>query len=376
LIIGRLLANKGRSSNAFTALALNTVRASFRNRVALFFTLGLALLFMIIFGELFGGSNFKVNFGIVDNDNTKTSHAFISTLSSVNGVTTETNSESTERDRLKHNNVDMVVVIPQGFEAALAPGSSTHATVQTIASSLASANVSAGQQFLSGVLTGFIQYKTGSSPPVKLAQPQTESVNQVSGIDYFLPAMLAYIVLQSGINFVAITLVDLRARGVLRRLRATPATPFQVLSAQIVGGMLTVFLQILILIAAGKLLFQAHTYGSWLVLAVPLIIGTAAFVGIGFMLTSAARTSEAARGLASFVAFPMMFLSGVFFPVTDLPGWLQTLVHILPLTWLTDALHQVMNDGAGLSDIGVDCLVLAGWAVVMISVATWRFRWD
>jgi len=375
LIVGRLLANRGRSS-PFRALALNTVRASFRNRVALFFTLGLAVLFMIIFGELFGGTSFKVTYGIVDNDNTKTSQAFVSALSSVNGVTTEEKSESTERDRLKHNNIDMVVVIPHGFEAALAPRAEATATVQTVASSLTSANVSVGEQVLNAVLTGFIQKQTHTSPPITLAQPQTEAVNQVSGIDYFLPAMLAYIVLQTGINFVAITLVDLRARGVLRRLRATPASPFQVLSAQIVGGMLTVFLQIVILILLGTFVFQAHTYGSWLVLAVPLVIGTAAFVGIGFMLTSAARTSEAARGLSSFVAFPMMFLSGVFFPVTDLPGWLQTLVHILPLTWLTDALHQVMNDGAGLSAIGVDCLVLAGWAVVMISIATWRFRWD
>lgn len=375
MIIGRLLSKKGRSS-PFGALTINTVRASFRNRVALFFTLGLAVLFMIIFGELFGGSNFKVTFGIVDNDNTTLSHAFVGELSSVNGVTTENGSESHEKDRLQHNNIDMVVVIPQGFQAALTSPLKGHATVQTVVSSLTSANVSAGQQFLGGVLNNFIERQTKSSPPINLAQPQTESVYQVSGIDYFLPAMLAYIVLQSGINFVAITLVDLRARGVLRRLRATPATPFQVLSAQIVGGMLTVFLQMLILIVLGKFLFQAQTYGSWLVLAVPLIIGTAAFVGIGFMLTSAARTSEAARGLASFVAFPMMFLSGVFFPVTDLPSWLQTLVHILPLTWLTDALHQVMNNGAGLSAIGVDCLVLAAWAVVMISVATWRFRWD
>jgi ABC-2 type transport system permease protein len=375
LIVGKLLANRGRSS-PFGALTLNTVRASFRNRVALFFTLGLAVLFLVIFGELFGGNSFKVTYGIADNDNTATSHAFVSALSSVNGVTTEQGSESAERDRLKHANIDLVVVIPHGFEAALTHPGKTSATVQPVAGSLTSSNVSVGDQVLSSVLTGFVQRQTHESPPINLAQPQTESVNQVKGIDYFLPAMLAYIVLQSGINFVAITLVDLRARGVLRRLRATPATPFQVLSAQIVGGMLTVFLQILILIALGKFLFQAHTYGSWLVLAVPLIIGTAAFVGIGFMLTSAARTSEAARGLSSFVAFPMMFLSGVFFPVTALPGWLQTVVHILPLTWLTDALHQVMNDGAGLSAIGVDCLVLAAWAVVMIGVATWRFRWD
>jgi ABC-2 type transport system permease protein len=375
VIVGRLLANRGRSS-PFRALALNTVRASFRNRVALFFTLGLAVLFMVIFGELFGGSNFKVSYGVVDQDNTTLSRAFVTRLSSVNGVTVEQGSESNERDRLKHSNIDVVVLLPRGFGAALSSPGGAHVTLQPVVGSLTSANVSVGDQILSSVLSGFVAHTTATSPPVTVAQPQAQSVNSITGIDYFLPAMLAYIVLQSGINFVAITLVDLRARGVLRRLRATPVTPFQVLSAQVVGGMLTVFLQLLILVLLGMFVFQAHSYGSWLVLAVPVVIGTTAFVGIGFMLTSAARTSEAARGLSSFVAFPMMFLSGVFFPITDLPGWLQTLVHILPLTWLTDALHQVMNDGAGLSAIAVDCLVLAAWAVVMISVATWRFRWD
>ncbi len=72
----------------------------------------------------------------------------------------------------------------------------------------------------------------------------------------------------------------------------------------------------------------------------------------------------------------MMFLSGIFFPITALPSWLQTAVHVLPLTWLTDAMHRVMNDGAGLSDIGLDLLILAGWTVAAFAVATWRFRWD
>ena len=135
-------------------------------------------------------------------------------------------------------------------------------------------------------------------------------------------------------------------------------------------------LQLVVLIALGLVLFHARTYGSWVIATVPMLLGVAAFVGIGFLLTSAARTSESARGLSSFVAFPMMFLSGVFFPITTLPDWLQTAVHVLPLTWLTDALHRVMNDGAGLADIALDCLVLAGWAVVTFAIATWRFRWD
>ena len=81
----------------------------------------------------------------------------------------------------------------------------------------------------------------------------------MTAIDYFLPAMLAYIILQSGINYVAIGLADLRARKVLRRFRATPLRPAQILGAQITGGALTVVLQLLVLILGRAWsLFQAQ----------------------------------------------------------------------------------------------------------------------
>ncbi len=359
---------------AFRALTRNTVRSSLRNRVALFFTLGLAFLFMVIFGELFGGNNFSISYAVVDNDHSAASQRFVAALTGVPHVTVTSESNAAALNDLRNNHDDVVLVIPTGFGAAVDNPSSGTVVLHPIQASQTSASASVGDQILAQVLNA-VESK-GAPTGVVLGAPTTSAVNNITAIDYFLPAMLAYIILQSGINYVAIGLADLRARKVLRRLRATPLRPAQILGAQIVGGALTVVLQMVVLIVVGVTLFQAKTYGSWLVAAVPMILGTAAFVGIGFLLTSAARTSESARGLASFVAFPMMFLSGIFFPITTLPGWLQTAVHVLPLTWLTDALHRVMNDGVGLSDIGLDCLVLAGWAVLTFAVATWRFRWD
>jgi ABC-2 type transport system permease protein len=359
---------------AFRALTLNTVRASLRNRVALFFTLGLAVLFMVIFGELFGGNNFNVTYGVVDSDHSAQSQQFVAALRSIKGVTVNSGDQDAELNDLRNNHVDVVVDIPSGFGAALADPGAPRVTVVPIQASQTSTTASIADQILAQVLNGFVA--KGVPSAVSLGRPVSSSVNNITAIDYFLPAMLAYIILQSGINYVAIGLADLRARRVLRRFRATPLRPAQILGAQIAGGALTVVLQLVVLIVVGLVAFQAKTYGSWFVAAVPMLLGVAAFVGIGFLLTSAARTSESARGLSSFVAFPMMFLSGVFFPITTLPSWLQTVVHVLPLTWLTDALHRVMNDGVGLSEIALDCLVLAGWAVVTFAVATWRFRWD
>jgi ABC-2 type transport system permease protein len=358
---------------AFRALTLNAVRSSLRNRVALMFTLGLALLFMVIFGLLFGGNNFSVTLGIVDADHSTQSQQFIAALQHVKGVTVEQGSQSAEITRLKNNNIDVVVDIPRGFGAALAGPGAPPAQVVPYQASQTSSSASVADEVLGQVLSGF---SSKGAPQVSLSAPQSASVNVLTAIDYFLPAMLAYIILQSGINYVAIGLADQRARKVLRRFRTTPVTPAQILASQIAGGALIVVLQLLVLIVVGLVVFRARMYGSWLVVAVPMLLGIGAFVGIGFLLTTAARTSESARGLATMVALPMMFLSGIFFPITTLPGWLQTVVHVLPLTWLTDAMHRVMNDGVGLSTVALDCLVLAGWALLTFAVATWRFRWD
>lgn len=357
---------------AFRALTLNVVRSSMRNRIALFFTLGLAVLFMVLFGLLFGGTGVSLKLDIVDNDSSSASRSYIDALGKVNGLTISDRDRGTAFDDLKKNNVTAVLVVPAGFGSALSHAGPPQ-QVQIFQGSQTSAAASITDQVV-GQVTAHV---AGSGQPsVSLAQPQSAAVNQVSAIDFFLPAMIGYIILQSGINYVAIGLVDLRVRQVLRRFRATPLSSLTILSAQIVGGALTVLLQLVVLTLIGLFVFNAHNYGNWALVSLVVVLGTAAFVGIGFLLTSAARTSEAARGLAALVAFPMMFLSGIFFPITDLPQVLQTVIRILPLAWLSDALHQVMNDGAGIAAIAADCLVLAGWAVATFAIATWRFRWD
>jgi ABC-2 type transport system permease protein len=126
----------------------------------------------------------------------------------------------------------------------------------------------------------------------------------------------------------------------------------------------------------GILIFKAHTHGSWVLASLSLLLGILCFVAIGFMITGLVRTAEAARAIATFVTFPMMFLSGVFIPISQLPAGLQSLVHILPLTYLTDALHNVLNNGRGVSALWADWALLAAWSIVCFAIAARRFRWE
>ena len=358
----------------FRAVVVNVVRASFRNRVALIFTIGLAVFFMVIFGLLFGGNGPSLKVGVVDQDNSALSRSYVDTLSRTQGLSVETGSLSAELDRLHKDNIVSVVVIQPGFGEA---SPATPAMVKLYQSSNPTESSSVAANVVSNVTAGFAQQHQLSGAPAIVLEPKGISTNGTRTIDFFLPAMIAYIVLQSGINFVAIGLVDQRYRKVLRRYLATPLHPAQILGGNIVGGGVTVLLQVIVLVILGIGLFGARTHGSWLLAGVLIVVGTASFVAIGFLLTSLARTSESARGLATMVAFPMLFLSGVFIPLDALPQVMQNVVHVLPLTYLTESLHAVLNDGDGLNPtIAVDIAVLAAWAIGCFVIAAWRFRWE
>jgi ABC-2 type transport system permease protein len=83
---------------------------------------------------------------------------------------------------------------------------------------------------------------------------------------------------------------------------------------------------------------------------------------------------DAARGISSLIGFPMLFLSGIFFPVDALPQWIKSIVHVLPVYYVSDALHQILNAGTGLPLL--DVVVPLAWAAVCFGLAAWRFRWE
>ena len=107
-----------------------------------------------------------------------------------------------------------------------------------------------------------------------------------------------------------------------------------------------------------------------------VILGALAFTSIGYVIASFARTEEAANGITSVVQFPLMFLSGIFFPLEIMPDWLRSIATLMPLTYLGDALRQVMVGGAPFVPLGVDVLILGAWLAVCLVISGRFFRWQ
>src|SRR5262249_35089540 len=130
-----------------------------------------------------------------------------------------------------------------------------------------------------------------------------------------------------------------------------------------------------LLVAVAILVFHVQVVGSWLALGLTVALGALTMMGLGFVVGSFAKTPEVAQSITFLISFPMMFLGGSYFPTSSAPDFLKPVIQALPLSYLNDALRQIINNGAGLAAVETDLLVLAAWMVVGLLVSTRTFRW-
>ena len=134
--------------------------------------------------------------------------------------------------------------------------------------------------------------------------------------------------------------------------------------------------QAVLIVGIGVAAFGVQVLGALWLMAAIVILGALSFISIGYVVAAFVRTEEAANGIVQVIQFPMMFLSGVFFPIEIMPSVLRPVSAILPLTYLGDALRQVMVSGSAFAPLPVDLAILGGWFVVCLGISARFFRWE
>jgi ABC-type polysaccharide/polyol phosphate export permease len=129
------------------------------------------------------------------------------------------------------------------------------------------------------------------------------------------------------------------------------------------------------LLLFGYAVFQVRSQGSFLDLTGAIVLGAAAFAGIGLLVASRAETLETISGLMNLIMLPMWIFSGVFFSSERFPEAVQPLINLLPLTALNQLLRGVMLEGRSLVQLWSQGAILVGYAVVTFAVALRVFRW-
>lgn len=203
-----------------------------------------------------------------------------------------------------------------------------------------------------------------------------EEIDGVRGSTFLLTGMLGYSVAVVAFASLAITMVVRRESGVLKRVRGTPLPPGVYLGAVIGSTLVIVAVQILLELLAGRFLLDADWPQASGSLLVALLLGVAAFAALGLGLTAFVRSSEGSSALVNAIYLPMAFISGSFFSVEAMPGFLQALAEVLPLTYLLELVRQTSVEGAPVSDSPQAIAVLASWGVLGLAVAVRMFRWE
>jgi ABC-type multidrug transport system permease subunit len=216
----------------------------------------------------------------------------------------------------------------------------------------------------------------GGAPPAPTAERRTVTGEALSYADWVLPGVLAMNVMFSSLWGVGWVVVRYRKNAVLRRLKATPLTPFEFLAAQVLSRLLVVLGASLIVYLGTALFLDFPMRGSYAALALIFASGALCLISLGLIVSARLRTEELADGILNLISWPMLLLSGVWFSLEGTSPAAQALSGVFPLSHMVAAARRVMIDGAGVLEILPEVSLLSALALVLLAVAARLFRWE
>jgi ABC-2 type transport system permease protein len=195
---------------------------------------------------------------------------------------------------------------------------------------------------------------------------------------YFTPGIAAFGIITACYTSLAVTTASHRDLGLLKRVRGTPLPAWIYLAGRIGAAVVMSVASVAVMIAAGAAFYGVqivwHTMAATVVI---VVLGAACFCALGLALTAAIPNAESAPALANVTVFPLLFMSGVFFPLERAPSWVATLARVFPIEHLANSLQtdftpQVRGSGFVWSDVAA----LSLWLLAGLALALRFFRWD
>lgn len=322
------------------SLSKTSTKAYLRDRVALFFTFIFPLIFLLVFGSLNRGNNgVSFDIAIIDQANTAFSKQFaVEAKNSDYIVRKPALSLGDAKEKMSQGELDTILLLPEGFGGINDRNRPSGRAVVFVDPG----NEQTGQTFASiieGVLGEINVQITGQEPLFEVEQRSTDE-RGLEAFDYVFAGLLGFSLLSLGFFGPTNGLPAMKKIGVLRRLRTTPLRTSQFVLATALEYVFIGLITTAFLFIAGVLIFKFSMQGDYLSFASLIAFGTLMMFGFGLSIGGWAKTENQAAPLTNLVAFPMMFLSGVFFPRFLMPEWLQDIAGFLPLTPLVDSIRS------------------------------------
>ncbi|MGA9117984.1 MAG: ABC transporter permease [Bacteroidota bacterium] len=356
-------------------LTVASFKMYFRQREALIWSFLLPLFLIILFSFVRFNGLGSIDVGLV-----ATTHASLQRQSWIDELQKVQTLKITEGERdqemaeLEKGERDVVLVV----SSAEPPGGSTEHPSESVV-----AYVNDGRQQQAQVATLIIQrvlddiaFKHTPVPDRVVLSTKIVKSRNLTYIDYLIPGIISMSIMQLGIFGVAFGFVSLKKRGIFRRLSVTPIKPHEFIIAQVTMRVVVIMLQIGLMVGVGIFFLHLHFIGNIFLMAVLGLLGGIVFLGMGFAIAGVSKSEDQVAPLANVISLPMLMLSGVFFSRSNLPAILRHITDFIPLTPLADGMRSVAIDGASLTQIGPQILLLAVWGVVACTIAVKMFRWE
>ena len=205
---------------------------------------------------------------------------------------------------------------------------------------------------------------------------QVVSGRQIRYVDWLIPGVIGMNMMFSALYGVGYVIVRYRKNGVLKRLKATPLSAIEFLTAQVFSRLWLIIAVAMVVFFGTNLFVDFAMYGSYLTLFLVFAVGAFCMISMGLVVAARLASEELAEGLLNLISWPMMFLSGVWFSLEGANPLVQQFANLFPLTHMIAAARAVMFDGATLAGVTPQLLLLAAMSAVFLALGAMLFRWE
>jgi ABC-2 type transport system permease protein len=367
-----------------------------RNRIGLIFLFLMPFFMLIMTGFIFptGDSYTNIPVALVDMDHSQASQQFIAQMEALNNKSNTmelqyADTASDARTLITRGQIYGAIVIPQGFSDNVSQGKQANITVISDNSipqiSMVMQGIGSQVIGMMGSMKGIVEVQTLSikanetvDPRAVLAPYTADMQGTVPGnMNYFsfvAPGLLMMIVMMGAMTGIPRAISHEKEIGTFDGILAAPVHEVSIIFGKTMAQTVRGFIQGIIVMIIAILLFHVTIQGSILLTFGVLLLGIFSFIGLGILLTSLSNNEETSTILMTVLQFPMMFLTGVFFPIQQMPWFMQWLSQILPLTYAVTAMRKVMILGAGIGDILPEVAIMLVFGAVMLAIALPVFR--
>ena len=358
----------------FWELFQRNLKETYRDPLALGFLLAFPLLFMLLFGAIFSGDTIaSYPFGVIDDDNTPLSQAFINeALAEVPALEVINYDDTvTAKKDLKFGDLKAYVVIPQGFGQQISRNWQGKETNIILNITYDESDLMLSEQLIS-IINAVTRSFAHIEIPITINANPIHIETEITYIDFIAPGIIIFGLLILIPTSARIIVRD-KEKGFLSRLLTTPTRPVDFVSGYSLCLVAIAIAQIIIFILAGWL-FGMDIVGSlWLAFLVFFLTGLCS-IGVGMVVASLSKSENQAEPLCWLISMPLAMLSGCWFSIEMMPSYLRAVAYAFPYAHTIDASRGVLIRGVGMEAISSDLLFLVGWAVVIFFIGVILFR--